>query len=77
MNREERISLSNAFPGWRREPWFCGARTTESCMCPVRRNFREGLKNVKVVILDQCGHVPFFEKRKETTKAYQDFLAGG
>jgi len=38
--------------------------------------FREGLKNVKVVILDQCGHVPFFEKRKETTKAYQDFLAG-
>jgi pimeloyl-ACP methyl ester carboxylesterase len=38
--------------------------------------FREGLKNVKVVILDQCGHVPFFEKRKETTKIYQDFLAG-
>ena len=39
-------------------------------------SFRKGLKNVKVVILDQCGHVPFFEKRKETTKAYQDFLAG-
>jgi pimeloyl-ACP methyl ester carboxylesterase len=38
--------------------------------------FREGLKNVKVVILDQCGHVPFFEKRAETIKAYQDFLAG-
>ena len=37
--------------------------------------FREGLKNVKVVILDQCGHAPFFEKRKETTKVYQDFLA--
>jgi pimeloyl-ACP methyl ester carboxylesterase len=37
--------------------------------------FRKGLKNVKVVILDQCGHVPFFEKRAETTKAYQDFLA--
>jgi len=37
--------------------------------------FRKGLKNVKVVILDQCGHAPFFEKRKETTKAYQDFLA--
>jgi abhydrolase domain-containing protein 6 len=37
--------------------------------------FREGLKNVKVVILDQCGHVPFFEKREETIKAYQDFLA--
>jgi abhydrolase domain-containing protein 6 len=39
-------------------------------------SFRKGLKNVKVVILDQCGHAPFFEKRKETTKAYQDFLAG-
>ena len=38
--------------------------------------FRKGLKNVKVVILDQCGHVPFFEKRKETTKVYQDFLGG-
>ena len=37
--------------------------------------FRKGLKNVKVVILDQCGHVPFFEKRRETTCAYQDFLA--
>jgi len=39
--------------------------------------FRKGLKNVKVVILDQCGHAPFFEKRKETTKAYKNFLAGG
>lgn len=39
-------------------------------------SFRKGLKNVKVVILDECGHAPFFEKRKETTKAYQDFLAG-
>jgi pimeloyl-ACP methyl ester carboxylesterase len=38
-------------------------------------SFRKGLKDVKVVILDQCGHAPFFEKRKETTKAYQDFLA--
>jgi abhydrolase domain-containing protein 6 len=37
--------------------------------------FRKGLMKVKVVILDQCGHVPFFEKRKETIKAYQDFLA--
>jgi len=37
-------------------------------------SFRKGLKNVKVVILDQCGHVPFFEKRKETTEIYQDFL---
>jgi abhydrolase domain-containing protein 6 len=37
--------------------------------------FRKGLEKVKVVILDQCGHVPFFEKRKETIKAYQDFLA--
>jgi pimeloyl-ACP methyl ester carboxylesterase len=38
--------------------------------------FRKGLKDVKVVILDDCGHAPFFEKRKETIKAYQDFLAG-
>jgi abhydrolase domain-containing protein 6 len=38
--------------------------------------FRKGLKNVKVLILDRCGHAPFFEKRKETTKAYQNFLAG-
>jgi abhydrolase domain-containing protein 6 len=37
--------------------------------------FRKGLMKVKVVILDQCGHVPFFEKRKETIIAYQDFLA--
>ena len=37
--------------------------------------FRKGLKNVKVVILDQCGHVPFFEKRPETVKVYKDFLA--
>ncbi len=37
--------------------------------------FRDGLNNVKVVILDQCGHVPFFEKREETVEAYQDFLA--
>jgi pimeloyl-ACP methyl ester carboxylesterase len=38
-------------------------------------SFRKGLKDVKVVILDQCGHAPFFEKRKETSSAYHDFLA--
>jgi len=38
--------------------------------------FRKGIQNVKVVILDQCGHVPFFEKRAETVKIYKDFLAG-
>ena len=37
--------------------------------------FRKGLRSVKVVILDQCGHVPFFEKRPETVKIYKDFLA--
>jgi pimeloyl-ACP methyl ester carboxylesterase len=37
--------------------------------------FRKGLRNVKVVILDQCGHVPFFEKRPETVKIYKNFLA--
>ena len=39
--------------------------------------FKNGLKTVKVVILDRCGHVPFFEKRAETVKIYKDFLAGG
>jgi pimeloyl-ACP methyl ester carboxylesterase len=38
--------------------------------------FRRGIKNAKVLILDQCGHAPFIEKRKESTKAYRDFLAG-
>lgn len=37
--------------------------------------FGKGLKDVRVVILDQCGHVPFFEKRQETAKIYHDFLA--
>lgn len=37
--------------------------------------FRKGLRNVRVVILDQCGHVPFFEKRPETVKIYKNFLA--
>jgi hypothetical protein len=37
--------------------------------------FRKGLKDVGVVFLDHCGQAPFFEKRRETAKAYQDFLA--
>lgn len=39
--------------------------------------FRKGLRDGKVVILDQCGHVPFFEKREETVNIYRDFLALG
>jgi abhydrolase domain-containing protein 6 len=39
--------------------------------------FRKGLKNVKVAILDQCGHAPFIEKRAETIKTYREFLISG
>lgn len=37
--------------------------------------FKRGLRDGTVVILDQCGHAPFFEKREETAKIYRDFLA--
>jgi len=38
--------------------------------------FQEGLRNSQTVILDQCGHIPYFEKAKETRRAYRHFLAG-
>jgi len=38
--------------------------------------FQEGLRNSQTVILDQCGHIPYFEKAKETRRAYRRFLAG-
>ena len=37
--------------------------------------FQEGLKNYHTVILEQCGHIPYFEKAKETRQAYRRFLA--
>jgi len=38
--------------------------------------FQEGLRNYRTVILEQCGHIPYFEKAKETRRAYRHFLAG-
>jgi len=37
--------------------------------------FQKGLKNSRTVIMDKCGHVPYFEKPGETKRAYGDFLA--
>jgi abhydrolase domain-containing protein 6 len=37
--------------------------------------FQAGLRNSRIVILDQCGHVPYLEKPEETKRAYKDFLA--
>jgi pimeloyl-ACP methyl ester carboxylesterase len=37
--------------------------------------FERGLKNSRTVIIDKCGHVPYFEKPKETKRAYRDFLS--
>lgn len=37
--------------------------------------FEKGLKNSRTVIIDKCGHVPYFEKPGETKRAYRDFLA--
>ena len=37
--------------------------------------FERGLKNSRTVIIDKCGHVPYFEKPGETRRAYRDFLA--
>jgi abhydrolase domain-containing protein 6 len=37
--------------------------------------FERGLKNSRTVIIDKCGHVPYFEKPGETRRAYGDFLS--
>jgi abhydrolase domain-containing protein 6 len=37
--------------------------------------FQCGIKNSQTVIIDNCGHVPFLEKSKETKRAYRRFLA--
>jgi len=36
--------------------------------------FVKGLKGSRAVILEECGHVPYFERPRETLKAYKDFL---
>ena len=36
--------------------------------------FQEGLRNCSTVILEQCGHIPYYEKAEETRRAYRDFL---
>ena len=38
--------------------------------------FQRGLKNNRTVILDNCGHIAFFERPEETVRACKDFLAG-
>jgi pimeloyl-ACP methyl ester carboxylesterase len=38
--------------------------------------FESYLKNSQKVIITECGHIPFFEKSKETKRAYRKFLAG-
>jgi pimeloyl-ACP methyl ester carboxylesterase len=37
--------------------------------------FEKGLKNSRTVIIDRCGHVPYFEKPGETKRACGDFLS--
>jgi len=37
--------------------------------------FEKGLTNSRTVIIDRCGHVPYFEKPGETKRAYGDFLS--
>jgi pimeloyl-ACP methyl ester carboxylesterase len=37
--------------------------------------FQNELKESQIVILQECGHVPYFEQRKKTVQAYKGFLA--
>ncbi|MFH0812097.1 MAG: alpha/beta hydrolase [Pseudomonadota bacterium] len=39
------------------------------------KNFEAGLKDSRTVIIEDCGHVPYFEKPEETKRAYREFLA--
>ena len=36
--------------------------------------FQAGLRDYHAVILEQCGHIPYFEKAEETRRAYKNFL---
>jgi abhydrolase domain-containing protein 6 len=37
--------------------------------------FEKELTGCRTMILDHCGHVPYFEQEKETIKGYKDFLS--
>ncbi len=37
--------------------------------------FEKGIKNSRTLIIDKCGHVPYFEKPGKTKRAYRDFLS--
>lgn len=36
--------------------------------------FQKNIERSKVVIIDECGHIPIMEKPKETVSAYSEFL---
>ena len=36
--------------------------------------FESGIKNTRIVTIENCGHMPFLEKPKETKAAYREFL---
>ena len=38
--------------------------------------FVSGIPKSRSVIIEDCGHVPYFEKPKEAKRAYREFLAG-
>jgi abhydrolase domain-containing protein 6 len=37
--------------------------------------FENGLMDCRAVILEKCGHVPYFDQEKKTIKIYMDFLS--
>jgi 2-hydroxy-6-oxonona-2,4-dienedioate hydrolase len=48
----------------------------QDALIPVARaeKFRDGIPGAKMVVFDQCGHVPQIEKAEEFNKALLDFL---
>jgi pimeloyl-ACP methyl ester carboxylesterase len=36
--------------------------------------FEKGLRGSKTVILEYCGHVPYFEQEEKTIEVYREFL---
>jgi pimeloyl-ACP methyl ester carboxylesterase len=39
--------------------------------------FEKNIENSRVVIISECGHVPFIERPEETASAYREFLRTG
>jgi pimeloyl-ACP methyl ester carboxylesterase len=37
--------------------------------------FEKELRDCRTVILERCGHVPYFEQEMKTIDAYRDFLS--